>query len=408
MTQTLNLETKPCFFNYRKSCIGSLALFCISFLLFMSLPVRASAQGDVENANTSAVRPRSVKTQASQVQPSSTKLNGKVSKDDLIYDLDSRFGIECSASNNKAYKATITKIRLGSAALYGGLSVGDHILRATPNHDGVQVDIERGGKIYSARLMAQKPLVAAAAPESIAPQINTGSAPAKIKDKPPRDELDLLAERDIVFIIDESGSMRTADCPGDLSRWNWCGTQSIGLMQEASSKVKEVTVCLFDAAFDVFPHCSLKKVEDIFATRGPGTTTWTAGPIEDRLRDYFDRRSHQEHGQVKPLLMVVITDGEPNVPVGYEGGKEAVEQAIIRATQKMSDPSEIRIAFLEVGHAAVGPDFLYNLDHMLVYKGAKYDIVTTKSFPDLVRIGLKRAIIDAIVASPGQDSTGAK
>jgi hypothetical protein len=48
----------------------------------------------------------------------------------------------------------------------------------------------------------------------------------------------------------------------------------------------------------------------------------------------------------------------------------------------------------------LGPDFLYSLDHLLIYKGAKYDIVTTKSFPDLVRRGLKKAIVEAIAKPP--------
>jgi hypothetical protein len=48
------------------------------------------------------------------------------------------------------------------------------------------------------------------------------------------------------------------------------------------------------------------------------------------------------------------------------------------------------------GQDLLASNVLYDLDHMLTYSGAKYDIVATKTFPDLVRVGMKQAMIDAI------------
>ncbi|MCC7531660.1 MAG: hypothetical protein IT342_24365, partial [Candidatus Melainabacteria bacterium] len=36
----------------------------------------------------------------------------------------------------------------------------------------------------------------------------------------------LLSEYDVELIVDSSQSMRKIDCPGGLSRWNWCGIQA--------------------------------------------------------------------------------------------------------------------------------------------------------------------------------------
>lgn len=88
------------------------------------------------------------------------------------------------------------------------------------------------------------------------------------------------------------------------------------------------------------------------------------------------------NGNVKPLLVAVITDGEPT-------DKGAVVQVIGQTMGQMRQPGEIKITFLQVGNTFDGADFVEHLER-------QFPIVSSKTFGELQKTGLTRALVDGI------------
>jgi hypothetical protein len=106
------------------------------------------------------------------------------------------------------------------------------------------------------------------------------------------------------------------------------------------------------------------------------------------LNEYFARRN-DTGGHCKPLAIAIITDGMPDNP-------RSLRDLIVEATHAMRNPHEITITFLQIGTEREGYELLHDLDQNLLHEGAKYDIVSSKPFPDVVRDGLARSLVDAI------------
>jgi len=257
-----------------------------------------------------------------------------------------------------------------------------------------------------------------------------------------------IGRHDVILIIDKSGSMRTNDCPGShgealmqgltqgrdsdllrmlsmgahmgmgggmgmgmgggmgmghgmghgghgmgmdmggISRWDWCKGQTCDLTKQTSSVLPEgLTVELFSNDCKIFPHVDLRQVPQIFEANGPGGGTNTAAAVRRALEDYFNRKA-ASNGHVKPLLIAVITDGLPDSP-------EALKDVIITATRQMTRPDEITITFLKIGADPEGDSLIEEMDH-LSGEGARFEIVHSKSFPELVHTGLTRALVDCV------------
>jgi hypothetical protein len=242
-----------------------------------------------------------------------------------------------------------------------------------------------------------------------------------------------IGRHDVILIIDKSGSMRTTDCPNTLgqgggqdpdsqllqmlsmgarmgmnagfgmrthgmhgmgmgangiSRWDWCKAQTYDLSKQTSSVLPEgLTVEMFSNDCRVFPHVELSQVPQLFAANSPGGNTNTATAVGRALQDYFNRRA-ASNGHVKPLLIAVITDGLPDNP-------EALKEVIINATMQMTRPDEIAITFLKIGADPEG-DALIDEMNYLQAQGARFNIVHSKQFPELVKSGLTRALVDCV------------
>ena len=63
----------------------------------------------------------------------------------------------------------------------------------------------------------------------------------------------------------------------------------------------------------------------------------------------------------------------------------------------MQSPSEVSIVFLQIGNAFNGKHFLTDMDAHLVEKGAKFDIVSVRTFDSLAKLGLAQNLANAIV-----------
>jgi len=209
----------------------------------------------------------------------------------------------------------------------------------------------------------------------------------------PREQLQMLARYNIELVVDQSLSMRQRDCPGDLSRWEWCGTQAADLARALAPYAREgITITTFAHDHQVYPHSSPQRIVDIFANPHFQLGTYLMEALTDRFNNYFATRGPG----TKPLLIAVITDGVP-APIPEP---ELVKMQLVNATKLMNDPREITVAFLQVGgRDRFGRAYLADLDSNLVSAGAKYDFVHTKTFENLQQVGIGQALADSISES---------
>jgi hypothetical protein len=200
----------------------------------------------------------------------------------------------------------------------------------------------------------------------------------------------ILANFDVELIVDQSTSMRMPDCPNFMSRWDWCGMQAHDLASQLSPFTpKGLTITNFNDGYQVHTNSSPQNIADLFAGGGLGMGTRLAEPLSDRLNNYF---AHRRPGS-KPLLIAIITDGEPTP----HREPAMVADALIDASRKMLDPHELTIVFFQIGGFDLeGRAFIQDLDNNLVGYGAKYDLVRSVRFEQLKQVGLASALVNSI------------
>jgi hypothetical protein len=198
-------------------------------------------------------------------------------------------------------------------------------------------------------------------------------------------QLELLSGHAVAILVDKSTSMNEKDCPGHISRWRWCQEQAELFSQQTAGVLSErFTLAMFAHNYDIYPSVTLDQMRRLFehTKRKIGTHP------EGALREIFDAYFRGSMGQ-KPLVIAVISDGEPNDP-------EKVEEVIREATWQMKSPDQVSVTFLQVGHDEDGSEILREFDQQLRRRGAKYDIVDRKSFFEVQRLGLLGSLVASI------------
>lgn len=237
----------------------------------------------------------------------------------------------------------------------------------------------------------------------IAPS-NSFSAGSFVKQLAPR-ELNVLSSRDVILLIDKSGSMSEKDCPpprdglrflyriaggaDPVSRWDWCENELINMSRLTSSAMRQgMRVVLFSTDQTAYERVRMDQIPEIFRRNYPQGSTNAAPALKRQLDWYFSNRVTQRD-RSRPVVIAVITDGLPN-------NTRALKKAILDATASMQRPDEIAITFLQIGADRQGVRLVHELDDDLVRQGAVFDIVDSKDFGELLNIGLARALIAAI------------
>jgi hypothetical protein len=199
-----------------------------------------------------------------------------------------------------------------------------------------------------------------------------------------------LANYDIELIVDESMSMRRMDCPGGLSRWNWCGMQAGQLAKQLAPFVRNgFTLTTFAGDYNVYNNSTPENVTHLFQNPMFSLGTRMAEPLADRLNTFFSHRA----ASGKPLLIAVITDGCP----APKREPMMVADVLINATRKMRDARDVTVVFFQIGGADFkGQRFLSYLDNQLVADGARFDIVKNVPMERLEQIGLAQSLVDSI------------
>jgi len=231
-------------------------------------------------------------------------------------------------------------------------------------------------------------------------------------------ELVQLSSRDVVLIIDKSRSMAVSDClaaPEDtialgigspnakaeprsaVSRWQWCRQQTSHLVRETEEVLPAgIRVVLFSGRSVVYNNVNARGIEAIFSDNQPAGRTDATSALKTQLDLYFEGRSRLGRN-AKPLLIAMITDGCLIRPT-------SVGNAILDATKRMTRPDEVSLALLQVGYNRRGTKLLQDVDRCSLDERAPFDIVHVTPFAKLSRIGLRRALLDALAKKQILDS----
>lgn len=189
-----------------------------------------------------------------------------------------------------------------------------------------------------------------------------------------------LKNLDIEFLVDKSGSMQTADCPGGKSRWLYGQETTLALATLAEKHDPDgITVVPFAGQFKVHEGVTAAKVAQVFQEHSPMGSTNTAAVLKARLDAHFDR------GGAKSTLILVLTDGAPD-------DQNAVADVIVAASKRMSRDEELAISFIQIGLDPDASKFLQFLDDGLTGRGAKFDIVDTVKIADVENFSIEQFI----------------
>jgi len=277
--------------------------------------------------------------------------------------------------------STVNKISPGSPAAYSGLDEGDTVLQANAEENIVNLNIERKGKRYSIKIAVN--------PRGLKRQCEASKVPYSFGDSPFDKDLKLLTDSHIVILLDRSLSMNDmhTGCPGDVSKWMWCKQQLDNLFLATQRlQDEDFNLLLFNETYQERKNVRLFELKEIYAQIKPlGLHKNIGRPLEDTLNDYFKRGT----GSGKPAVILVLTDGLENIG-------PSLQDVLIEASRKMRKPGEVHVAFMQIGDSILGEELLNDLEHNLVAKGAKYNMVTFKPFSELRNRGLVHELIDTI------------
>lgn len=207
---------------------------------------------------------------------------------------------------------------------------------------------------------------------------------------------DLLAQYDLVILVDNSNSMNKTDCPpagskenidlssryfgkNCLSRWKWSEMELRNFQEKVLRPLQ-----ILSFASQTKQAASFR---DLFDQNHPYGGTNTTGAIRQQIENYF-ARSRAPHAKPKPLLLAVLSDGCTDNP-------SMLRHTIVDASKKLKAASEMQIVFLQIGNDKDGTQILERLDSGLM-RQAKFDIVSTVSYPELLSRGINSTLQDLV------------
>lgn len=265
-----------------------------------------------------------------------------------------------------------------TAAWRSGLNAGDRVLTTKVQLPQALLTIERGGKRYGCLLETKQQL-----PVGLVGKVNENKSDAQI-----------LSEYAIVMLIDSSASMQTADCPGNISRWQWCKdhTKDLFVADNAGimGKQSNVSIITFDSNYRSHRNCSTAQLPQIFQDTEPSGETFMAPALAEAFAIV---RNQLNYG--KPTMITVVSDGRLN-------DADSLKKTIIAQVNSLSKPDLLSIVFLEVGT----PDkLLKELDNELVKQGAKADIITVLPFSQATSKGLVHSLAATVPKPKAAETT---
>ena len=319
--------------------------------------------------------------------------------------MQAKLGYKTDNENSKALTGKVEKVFKPSLAWLGGLKKDDLIIKARVEQNLVKLTVKRNGKIYNLKLKFKKqssinlkPMVAKKDGMRIRSNkqaLMTG----KIENPAVLTKYEgLLAKYDCALLIDNSGSMsspiRVKQSTNLLdSKWGWCQENSRKFYSDVARYFpRGLTLVPFNHRFAVARNAGRNEIQEVFTKLQPNGGTNIASPLSFILDDYFERRA--KYKKVKPLAVAVMTDGQDSF--------NSIRDVVLDATSRMKHGREIKITFLSIGNVSFGSPVLTALDEDLVDAGASYDIVDTRYFDEIIKFGLKKMIVAALVEAQAE------
>ena len=197
-----------------------------------------------------------------------------------------------------------------------------------------------------------------------------------------------LKLRDWYLLVDRSGSMNEPVKSGSsLTRWAEAQEATTALARFAEEFDDDgISVVLFSTNHSLHDNITAggDLVKKLFTDNQPNGNTNTSGALLSVTDAYFTRKAANA-AETKPLVIFIVTDGEPN-------SKEDLQNAITAIANKVDNVDEIRINFIQVGDNAEAKKYLHHLDSELT---CKFDIVNCKTEDE---VGSYPSLGDAIMA----------
>jgi uncharacterized protein YegL len=263
-------------------------------------------------------------------------------------------------------KGRITFVRPYTAAWRAGLSAGDRVVASIVKLPQALLTIERNGKRYSCLLETKQKLPA--------------RLTAKISES--KTDQQLLAQYSIIMLIDSSASMQTVDCPGNVSRWQWCKDHVPDLYAADKRNFQNnISIVTFDSNYRSHRNCTNTDLPRIFQNTEPTGETYMAPALAEAFS-----LVHRQLSNGTPAIISVVSDGRPS-------DAEKLKSTIINEVNNLSKPELLSIVFIEVG----SPEkYLKELDTELTKLGAKWDVVTVIPFSQANSDGLTHTLASTI------------
>ena len=200
------------------------------------------------------------------------------------------------------------------------------------------------------------------------PPAYEAAAPSRPVASTKDDQYAFLSSFDTVFLIDDSGSMAGRS-------WRETAAAISAIAPICTSHDADGIDIHFLNAADSSEYCNIKSVDDvsrIFRSVTPYGQTFTGKRLRDILQPYLRKLETMGPDHVKPLNIIVITDGVPS---------DDPESEIITAVKKLEKadaPSwQIGIQFFQVGNEYGAAEALRELDDGLKGSDCPRDIVDT-------------------------------
>ncbi len=204
-------------------------------------------------------------------------------------------------------------------------------------------------------------------------------------------QMDQLKNRDYTIVLDKSGSMSGDDTPTRQSRWDYAKESVSAIAHKLNEYDPDgITLIPFGSSFKRYDNATPAKLQDIYAEHSPMGSTVLAPVLQNVFENFL---ANKKAGKLKSNgeICLVITDGQPS-------DQELVANTIVNFTKQLDNgDGEFGICFMQIGHDKDATKFLNFLDDELVSKrGAKFDIVDTKTIDQVEQLGLTETLIAAL------------
>jgi len=170
-------------------------------------------------------------------------------------------------------------------------------------------------------------------------------------------DLVALEDYEIVVIADDSGSMKMAAAPPDQRSLNQTSKTRWAELRETLRLVVELGACFDQSGSDIYflnrdPVKQVQSADDYRLERALSTEPRGSTPLTETLKTVVS-----ECGGEKPVLLFILTDGEPN------GGVQRFHAELSRTVKKQSTSHTFKVQIMACTNDEGAVGWLDAIDH---------------------------------------------